>query len=218
LQDYLQHWPYEQRIIIGSAWPPELEILADPDFMRELQKGERCLVVAPHQLKTLAVQNLVSLVTKMTGSTPPVLRPQDSADEISRILVGRPPVVLITVPGVLCELYADFGVVLVGGGFGRSVHSLLEPYWAMAEIFCGPKVFRSTEYDFAWQESPTWVHCLNQARDFYPQEKAGHKDATAHHHESLKRQAQGELIKQNFLLLAQNLLKSLRPPIADDRR
>jgi len=212
LKNYLECWPYEQRIIIGSAWPPELEILADQELRLALKKGERCLVVAPHQLKASAVQPLVALVEKMLGQGPVVLGPQSSAEEAAAALATRPSVVILTVPGILCELYADFGIVLVGGGFGRSVHSLLEPYWAMADIYCGPKVFRSTEYDFVNQESPSWIHCLNHPRDFYQVEKQNHKDATSHHHESLKRQAAGELIKQNFLLLAQNLLKSLRPP------
>lgn len=62
----------------------------------------------------------------------------------------QPHHILLNKKGVLCELYADFGLAYVGGGFGVSVHSLLEPLIAGSEkISCGPIHERSTEYDLA---------------------------------------------------------------------
>jgi 3-deoxy-D-manno-octulosonic-acid transferase len=56
-------------------------------------------------------------------------------------------VILINLKGVLCELYSQVGHVYVGGGFGRSVHSVMEPFVAGARVYCGPKVYRSTEVE-----------------------------------------------------------------------
>jgi hypothetical protein len=60
------------------------------------------------------------------------------------------PTILLNKKGILCELYADFGKAYVGGGFGVSVHSLLEPLVAGCEhLSCGPVNHRSTEFDLA---------------------------------------------------------------------
>ena len=62
--------------------------------------------------------------------------------------LNKPGVILINLKGVLCELYKFFAISFVGGGHGVSIHSVMEPYIAGSRIFCGPKVFRSTEFQF----------------------------------------------------------------------
>ena len=46
----------------------------------------------------------------------------------------------------MLELYAEFQVALVGGGFFGHTHSVLEPYLAGCTVYCGPNVYRSSEY------------------------------------------------------------------------
>ena len=58
-------------------------------------------------------------------------------------------------------------ILFVGGGHGRSIHSVLEPYLAMANVFCGPKVHRSTEYDFILDNSPDFITIVFEIDKFY---------------------------------------------------
>ena len=44
-----------------------------------------------------------------------------------------------------------FGHAFVGGGFGVSIHSVMEPFLAKSKVMCGPKVNRSTEFDMIKQ-------------------------------------------------------------------
>jgi 3-deoxy-D-manno-octulosonic-acid transferase len=60
---------------------------------------------------------------------------------------SKPQIVVLNLKGVLCELYSVMGHAYVGGGFERSVHSVLEPFVAGCKILCGPKVHRSTEVE-----------------------------------------------------------------------
>ena len=57
-------------------------------------------------------------------------------------------IVLFTGKGVLCELYQKFDLAYVGGGFEKSIHSVLEPFWAGCQVVCGPGTHRSTEFDY----------------------------------------------------------------------
>ena len=72
------------------------------------------------------------------------------------------PVSLMLVPGIFCELYANFGQAYVGGGHLKSIHSVLEPYLGGAQIYCGPKTYRSTEFDFILGHSPKTISELSK--------------------------------------------------------
>ena len=63
--------------------------------------------------------------------------------------------------GFLCDLYPYFDSVYIGGGFGKSIHSVLEPYVSGAQVFCGPKVYRSSEYEYIMEESPEIIKQIN---------------------------------------------------------
>ncbi|MBP5297342.1 MAG: hypothetical protein J6Y94_08450, partial [Bacteriovoracaceae bacterium] len=193
------------------AWPPEIGLLKNAAGQTEIKNGTWQLTIAPHQLRPAAVQALATLVENTLGLAPTIISPDLSATEVQQRLATRPSVVLLTVPGVLCELYTCFGHAFVGGGYGRSIHSLLEPYWAGCMLYGGPKVFRSTEYDYVVQNSPAWIHLLADAADFYPTCLAHLPDAATWAAEQERRQQKALAHQENFLLLAHNLLQSLRP-------
>ena len=213
-REYLATWPRENRVIMGSAWPPEIAALKNTAAQEALQNKAWQLTIAPHQLKPAAVQELASLAEKMSGIKPVIITPDLKQEEVRRLLENRPSMILLTVPGILCELYRDFGHAVVGGGFGRSVHSLLEPYWANGMIYCGPKVFRSTEYDFVVQNSPRWIKLLTDASDFYPSYLATSSAFSLWPQEKEARHQKQQAAQEKFLLLANNLLQSLQAPTA----
>ena len=81
-------------------------------------------------------------------------------------LTQKPGLLILTVPAILCELYTNAGNAFVGGGHGRSIHSVLEPYVGMCKVFCGPKTHRSTEYDLIKDYSTNQIHVVTNLEDF----------------------------------------------------
>ena len=132
---YLETYPREKRLILGNAWPEDL-------FLLESVPADVLVVVVPHQLKP-------EIITRMQEQLRALGREAELITDETKVLNPR-STVLINKKGILCELYADFGKAYVGGGFGVSVHSLLEPLVAGAEnLSCGPVNFRSSEFDLA---------------------------------------------------------------------
>lgn len=135
LSRLLEKFPRNKRLIMGNAWPVDLQLLKHlPDDV--------LLVIVPHQLNPEILDEMVSILSSQ-GRPPSILSDQvEFSPEGSTVLVNK--------KGILCELYADFGKAYVGGGLGVSVHSLLEPLVAGCEnLSCGPVNHRSTEFDLA---------------------------------------------------------------------
>ena len=136
LKKVIDQYPRNKRLIMGNAWPQDLFLLKD-------LPQDILLVIVPHQLKLEIFeeirQKLVALGRQM--------------EVVSDTSMETPPTgttILVNKKGILCELYADFGMAYVGGGFGVSVHSILEPLVAGSEhLSCGPVNHRSTEFDLA---------------------------------------------------------------------
>ena len=142
-------------LVIGSAWPSELEIFRDKKVVKSVQSGELLITIAPHSLSETSILSIVSLI----GEIAPELK-LVRANEVSEFHPGE--VYINTTPGVLLESYSFFGHALVGGGHGRSIHSVLEPYLAGCRVYCGPRVHRSTEFDFIKKQSPNDIVVINE--------------------------------------------------------
>ena len=131
----INQYPRSKRLIMGNAWPIDLALL-------EKLPQDVLVVIVPHQLKAEIIEEMTEKL-KLLGRTPVIISDSHKSPEVSGT-------VLINKKGVLCELYKDFGNAYVGGGFGVSVHSLLEPLVAGCEhLSCGPVNHRSTEFDLA---------------------------------------------------------------------
>jgi 3-deoxy-D-manno-octulosonic-acid transferase len=68
---------------------------------------------------------------------------------------------------MLCELYQYFDCAYIGGGYEKSIHSVLEPFLMGAKVLCGPKIHRSTEYDYIHEVAPDEIVVLNNPNLFY---------------------------------------------------
>ncbi|CAM9906486.1 unnamed protein product, partial [Chrysoparadoxa australica] len=138
-----ENYPWNKRLIFGSLWPSELDIFSE-NFLKFIKKENIFIFLAPHHLKGEnwdQIENFLiefknygiqTALWKKDGETPDFSRSQ---------------VILCQVPGLLCEIYPFFGHAFIGGGHGRSIHSLLEPYWGGGHLYFGPKTHRSTEFD-----------------------------------------------------------------------
>lgn len=151
--DQLERISLNKRIILGSLWASELVELLGP--IDSLVKKGFVIYIAPHHLKGTEYNTLIDYLNGHKINFCELTNFRNYKGE--SLIVSR-------IPGVLCEIYPLFKHAFVGGGHGRSVHSLLEPYWADCHIYCGPKVHRSTEYDFILKQSAkkiTISHHLN---------------------------------------------------------
>jgi hypothetical protein len=135
LKKLLDQYPREKRLIMGNAWPEDL-------FLIEHLPSDILLMIVPHQLKP-------EIIEVMGRKLQDIGRKVEIVSD-STLENFQGPTILLNKKGLLCELYADFGKAYVGGGFGVSVHSLLEPLVAGCEhLSCGPVNHRSTEFDLA---------------------------------------------------------------------
>lgn len=142
-QAVLNRVPRERRWIIGSFWEHDLDFLRDDETRRQIQAGELLVIMVPHQLSEKWKAQLLA-----TGV---------SVNEINASTTTLPAtggVWLLNLKGVLCELYTIAGNAYVGGGFGRSVHSVLEPFAGGANVCSGPRVHRSTEVELIQAVEP----------------------------------------------------------------
>lgn len=113
---------------IGSAWAPDLSAL--PGDAASSVPGT--LWIAPHRVGPRSVSVLEILLrdrgfTPMRTSTPERIRP---AGKIA---------LLVDEMGFLAELYSAMDWAFIGGGFGSSIHSTIEPAIYGLPIYGGPK-------------------------------------------------------------------------------
>lgn len=131
----------ERTIVAGSTWGPDEELLlgaladlrADPAF-----SGTKLLLV-PHELERSRLEGLRA-ACEQRGFRARFLSElgPSSEQESAEVLIGD-------VMGVLAELYGLGSVAYVGGGFGRSVHSVIEPAAHGLAIAFGPNHERMPE-------------------------------------------------------------------------
>ena len=158
--NFIKKIPSSQKIILGSAWESDLSILKDAKLVADVKSSKIHLLVVPHKLDEDFIANLNEKLSIIFGR------------ELVEILkegevFKKSPVTLLQMSGVLCELYSLFKVSYVGGGYERSIHSVLEPFFSGSFVITGPKVQRSTEYDLISEMAPKEIHVLIQPDSFY---------------------------------------------------
>jgi 3-deoxy-D-manno-octulosonic-acid transferase len=126
------------KIILGNAWPSDLFLLRD-------LADDDLVVIVPHELSQANLDLFRQGLRSLGRDVFELNDHSTSWQSASAVLVNK--------KGILCELYADFSHAYVGGGFERSIHSVLEPFIAGSKhIACGPLHHRSTEYDIVLGE------------------------------------------------------------------
>lgn len=156
----LEKFSLSHRLIFGSAWEEDLASLKS---LPQQQRKSMAIVIAPHQLAKEAISDLqISLGPSFQHF---LFDGTQTRAEISAAL-ERGELIWVTMRGLLLELYSLFSLAFVGGGFGRSVHSVLEPFLAGCTVFAGPKIYRSTEAEFITTQRPEALQILESPSDF----------------------------------------------------
>lgn len=118
--------------------------------------GGLFIVVSPHKLSQGFINDIYRKCEELGYDTQLFNSQTENYKEIN----------ICTEAGVLLELYTLFGQCFVGGGFDRSIHSVLEPFLAGCMVYCGPKIHRSTEYEYILTNAPEKIKVINGANDF----------------------------------------------------
>lgn len=155
-----------ERIVFGSIWPHDFFLL---NHLLQVS-GKLHLWFAPHSLKQADLDLLVRDWKDRYPSVPIYrVKREAKAHEITTMAQqasGLKVVWLIEQPGRLLELYGQFDFAYVGGGFGRSIHSVLEPMIAGCWTSCGPRTHRSTEIDLAAELAAGQVRVVHDSVQF----------------------------------------------------
>lgn len=149
-----------EKIILGSAWASDLEILRNAKLIQKVKSGELHLLLAPHKLDDEFSLSLKMICQEIFGASLVEVVNDKTAYKGS-------PVVILQMGGILCELYSLFKIAYVGGGYERSIHSVLEPYFSNNIVVTGPVIHRSTEFDLAFEITPSEIHVLKSPESFY---------------------------------------------------
>lgn len=160
ITDWIGEVCKDKRIIFGSIWLRETAVFNDDEFCQSIKTGELRVVLLPHQYHPKILNSIKSIKTYL-------YKDGDSVEDLLSNMKKDPGVLLLDVHGILCEMYSLFGHSFIGGGHGRSVHSVLEPYFSGCHIYCGPKVHRSTEVDFINSHSQEDLSIVNELEDFF---------------------------------------------------
>jgi 3-deoxy-D-manno-octulosonic-acid transferase len=152
--------PDHQKIILGSFWLSDMGILNNSKLKLEIKSGSRKVFLAPHKLNQQFINDIKSSLVEIFGE-----------ENIALINNNDPmilkPINIITIPGILCELYSEFQLSYVGGGYEKSIHSVLEPFLMGSKVIIGPKIHRSTEYDFIKELAQNEIVVLKNQESFY---------------------------------------------------
>ena len=144
----------QTRFLFSQVWDYEEELLNKTleKSGKEVKAGQ-LIYMAPHNISDENKKFFKSQLSKHKDFQLIVLEKDMSHIEIKSVLSrvnikGSDKIILLSmIPGILCELYPYFTHCYVGGGFGKGIHSVLEPFVANSTIQVGPKVQRSTEFE-----------------------------------------------------------------------
>jgi 3-deoxy-D-manno-octulosonic-acid transferase len=169
LLPYIESFDFDKRVIFGSFWNHELDVLENIDFIERVKKSEILLMIAPHLLADKNVSDLKKKISFKFNSIPVYIVNLQNLEDYSfwSKVKKDPGIIIISIKGILVELYSSFHTSFIGGGNGKGVHSLLEPYISNNVILCGHNVHRSTEYDLINENEPDRILILNNLKEFF---------------------------------------------------
>lgn len=142
-------------VVCGSTYPVEEQFVAQ--FIEEGHLPEVKWVVTPHDLTPQRISRLVELF----GERAVVL------SEATRHPAGElahKQVLINDVAGILKYVYRYGRVAVVGGGFGRGVHSVIEPAAYRIAVLVGPRIHRS--YEAQWMRERGGLFVLSDYEEF----------------------------------------------------
>jgi 3-deoxy-D-manno-octulosonic-acid transferase len=160
----LSQLSFNQKMIMGSFWTSDCPILKNDHLVQLVKNKKMHLLILPHKLDERTLAQLNTELIDIFGAESVNLFDigKGQAQELS-----ASGVLILKESGILCELYQFFKLSYVGGGYERSIHSVLEPFLAGNQVFVGPIIQRSTEIELIREYAPDEIHVLKNPESFY---------------------------------------------------
>ena len=129
-----------RRVIIGGStwWQDEKALFSSYSRLKK-KLDDLYLIIVPHEPTPGRVEKIV----EAAGSSG--LHPETSSSLRNRNWLVEGDVMVVDRVGLLARLYGLSTVAVVGGGFSRGVHNVLEPAAVGVPILMGPNYRRSPE-------------------------------------------------------------------------
>lgn len=135
IEEFVGH---NQCLILGSSWQQEESLLF------EYLKTDNCIlkiIIAPHDISE---QRINDIFKQFSWLKPQIYTSFDSNIQSS--------VLILNTIGQLSNAYQYATVALVGGGFGKGLHNILEPLAHNVPVIFGPQTERYPEAAMAIKE------------------------------------------------------------------
>ena len=120
-----------QLVVAGSTWGPEEVSLTTLPW-----SDSNKLIVAPHEVSEQNIKRVLNLFNATSRMA-------------SLLSDGKfdTPVIIVDSMGQLTSIYILADVAVVGGGFGKGIHNILEPAANGVPVITGPNISRFREAD-----------------------------------------------------------------------
>ena len=131
-----QYWSHqkEMTIVAGSVWEKDMQLVLAA--LREVRKRKAWrLILVPHEPSSFAETERLCKEYQFSYSYFSSLEKESSKTDV--LFVDR--------RGFLLELYGLASIAYVGGGFSRSIHSIIEPACYGLPLSFGPRYTRFSE-------------------------------------------------------------------------
>ncbi|MEY4109879.1 MAG: hypothetical protein RLZZ46_233 [Bacteroidota bacterium] len=123
----------EKKILVaGSVWTQELQHLLKFARHKDFSANWK-LILAPHEPSSLLIQSLKDKFS-LCGKIGLWSKRQLDAD-----------ILIVDTIGELGKIYSVADIALVGGGFGKGIHNILEPAVYGIPVFFGPRCYKALE-------------------------------------------------------------------------
>ncbi len=124
---WLRQWKANKKLCIaGSIWPSDLAIIKA--WIAFCQRGGWKLLLVPHKVDD---KHIAFWKQKASTVLPVYSDPSEDWQSYDAMLFDR--------MGALSQLYVEADAAYIGGGFGQSVHNILEPMAFGLPLSFGPK-------------------------------------------------------------------------------
>lgn len=140
----------QKLLILGSSWEEEEQLAF---AMLEQNRGLIKLLIAPHDISPQHIQQIQNLYAPFAVNVWTEAE-QPQAD-----------VLILNTIGKLSSAYSMGDYALIGGGFGKGLHNILEAATFGMPMFCGPKIEKFPEAEIFKNHGVLFV--VNQQNDLH---------------------------------------------------